>query len=178
MRRASAGRGIKEPLFIQSYSPSPSFLGNPDLKPERSRGFDAGVEQRFARDRAVVEAIYFSNHFDDLISLGSVYYSFIIRNRRNPSNTQSKWEVGWTGIPEFNNPSLSYFRTALATPSAAADPEGLTFFHRTQFKLYRTTNGAASMRKPETPSSSQKPMIFRISSRTAGCATLRSGWCS
>ena len=31
--RASVGRGIKEPLFIQSYSPSPSFLGNPDLKP-------------------------------------------------------------------------------------------------------------------------------------------------
>ena len=30
--RASVGRGIKEPLFIQSYSPSPSFLGNPDLE--------------------------------------------------------------------------------------------------------------------------------------------------
>jgi outer membrane cobalamin receptor len=68
--RASAGRGIKEPLFIQSYSPSPSFLGNPDLKPERSRGFDAGIEQRFAGDRVAVEAIYFANHFDDLISLG------------------------------------------------------------------------------------------------------------
>lgn len=68
--RGSAGRGIKEPLFIQSYSPSPSFLGNPDLKPERSRGFDAGVEQRFARDRVAVDATYFWNHFDDLISLG------------------------------------------------------------------------------------------------------------
>ena len=68
--RASVGRGIKEPLFIQSYSPSPSFLGNPDLKPERSRGFDVGIEQRFAGDRAAVEATYFANHFDDLISLG------------------------------------------------------------------------------------------------------------
>ncbi len=68
--RASVGRGIKEPLFIQSYSPSPSFLGNPNLKPERSRGFDVGVEQRFARDRAAIEATYFANHFDDLISLG------------------------------------------------------------------------------------------------------------
>ncbi|MET0212900.1 MAG: TonB-dependent receptor, partial [Vicinamibacterales bacterium] len=68
--RGSVGRGIKEPLFIQSYSPSPSFLGNPDLKPERSRGFDAGIEQRFARNRVALEAIYFANHFDDLISLG------------------------------------------------------------------------------------------------------------
>jgi len=68
--RGSVGRGIKEPLFIQSYSPSPSFLGNPDLKPERSRGFDLGIEQRFARNRVALEAIYFANHFDDLISLG------------------------------------------------------------------------------------------------------------
>ena len=68
--RGSVGLGIKEPLFIQSYSPSPSFLGNPDLKPERSRGFDVAVEQRFARDRAAIDATYFANHFDDLISLG------------------------------------------------------------------------------------------------------------
>ena len=68
--RGSVGRGIKEPLFIQSYSPSPSFLGNPDLKPERSRGFDVAVDQRFARNRVGIEATYFANHFDDLISLG------------------------------------------------------------------------------------------------------------
>jgi vitamin B12 transporter len=68
--RASVGRGIKEPLFIQSYSPSPSFLGNPNLAPERSRGFDLGFEQRFGHDRAAVELTYFANHFDDLISLG------------------------------------------------------------------------------------------------------------
>ena len=54
--RASVGRGIKEPLFIQSYSPSPSFLGNPNLEPERSRGFDVGIEQRFAGDRVAIEA--------------------------------------------------------------------------------------------------------------------------
>lgn len=81
---------------------------------------------------------------DDLISLGSVYYSFIIRNRRNPPNTQAKWEVGYNGIAEFFNPATSYFYTAIATPSASADPAGMTFFHRTRTKLYRTTNGAAS----------------------------------
>ena len=109
---------------------------------------------------------------DDLVSLGSVYYSFIIRNRRNPSNTQSKWEVGWNGIPEFSNPSLSYFRTALATPTAAADPTGLTFFHRTQFKLYRTTNGAASWQAVfETANPNPPPPA----SQTAGRVLLRAG---
>lgn len=68
--RASAGRGIKEPTFLQSYSPSIYYLGNPDLKPERSRGFDVGISQRLAEDRVNLEATYFANHFDDLISLG------------------------------------------------------------------------------------------------------------
>jgi len=109
---------------------------------------------------------------DDLISLGSVYYSFIVRNRRNPSNTQAKWEVGWIGIDEFGNPATSYFRTALATPAASADPSGLTFFHRTQFKLYRTTNGAASWQKVfETFNPNPPPPA----SQTAGRVLLRAG---
>ena len=37
-------------------------------------------------------------------------------------------------------------------------------------------NGTASIRKPETPSSIQKPMIFRISAWTSGWEVLRSGW--
>jgi vitamin B12 transporter len=68
--RGSAGLGIKEPTFLQSYSPNPGFQGNPNLKPERSRGFDVGLEQRLAHDRVRAEATYFANHFDDLISLG------------------------------------------------------------------------------------------------------------
>src|SRR5262249_4116747 len=42
---ASAGKAIKEPTILQSFSPNPFFLGNPDLLPERTRAFDAGVEQ-------------------------------------------------------------------------------------------------------------------------------------
>ena len=37
-------------------------------------------------------------------------------------------------------------------------------------------NGTASMRKPETPSWIQKPMILRISACTCGFEVLRSGW--
>src|SRR4030095_9573048 len=66
----SAGRGVKETTFLPAYSPSPFSFGNPTLKPERSRGFDIAIEQRLARDRVGLEATYFANHFDDLISLG------------------------------------------------------------------------------------------------------------
>jgi photosystem II stability/assembly factor-like uncharacterized protein len=109
---------------------------------------------------------------DDLVSLGSVYYSFIIRNRRNPSNVSNKWEVGWTGIPELNNPTLSHFRTSLATPTAAADPSGLTFFHRTVHKLYRTTNGAASWQPVLEVFNPNGPPP---ASQTAGRVILRAG---
>ena len=38
------------------------------------------------------------------------------------------------------------------------------------------TNGAASIRNPDTPSCSQNAITLRISSRTAGFDQLRSGW--
>ena len=89
---------------------------------------------------------------DDTVSLGSIYYSFIIRNVRNPPSTQQKWLVGWLGIDEFFDPTLTYFDTAIATPRASADPVGATFFHRTRYRLYRTTDGAASWKcVMETP---------------------------
>jgi outer membrane cobalamin receptor len=67
--RASAGLGIKEPTMLESFSPSPFFRGNPDLKPERSRSAEVGIEQRFASDRAKVELTYFHNQFRDVITL-------------------------------------------------------------------------------------------------------------
>jgi len=80
----------------------------------------------------------------DDVALATVYYSFIVRAKSTPPADQHKWLVGWNGIAEFFNPALTYFNTSLATPRAAADPQGHTFFHRTRYRLYRTTNGAAS----------------------------------
>jgi outer membrane cobalamin receptor len=67
--RASGGLGIKEPTLLQSFSPSPYYHGNPDLQPERSRTFEAGVDQRFVRDRARVDVAWFDNSYRDLIAL-------------------------------------------------------------------------------------------------------------
>ena len=67
--RASAGSGVKEPTLIQSFSVSPFFLGNPDLKPERSRSAEVGVEQRFVADRVKIGLTYFNNRFSDVIQL-------------------------------------------------------------------------------------------------------------
>ncbi|MGH9937082.1 MAG: TonB-dependent receptor domain-containing protein, partial [Blastocatellia bacterium] len=66
--RANYGEGIKAPTMIEAFSPNQFFLGNPALKPERSRNFDIGVEQFFLRDRIRIEGIYFKNRFRDQIA--------------------------------------------------------------------------------------------------------------
>ncbi|WP_414901623.1 TonB-dependent receptor plug domain-containing protein [Sphingomonas flavalba] len=65
---AAAGSGIKAPGFFELFGFSDGrYTGNPALRPERSEGWEAGVEQSFA-DRAVtLGATYFSNRFSDEI---------------------------------------------------------------------------------------------------------------
>jgi len=69
--RFSFGLGIKEPSLLQSFSTNPCFPGNPELRPERSRTFDAGLDQRLASDRVRIAVNFFHNHFRDIISFGS-----------------------------------------------------------------------------------------------------------
>ncbi len=60
--RASAGTGIRPPDVFEI-----AFTDNPNLKPERSRTIDFGVEQQFAGGAYVVSATGFFNHYNDLI---------------------------------------------------------------------------------------------------------------
>lgn len=66
--RISYGEGIIEPQFSQSYGSSPCSPGNPTLKPEESKTWNTGIEQKLANDRVKVSAEYFSNRFYDIIS--------------------------------------------------------------------------------------------------------------
>jgi outer membrane cobalamin receptor len=65
--KASAGTGISEPSFLESYANDPTFVGNRSLKPERSESVEAGIEQHFWHSRIVTDATFFGNRFRDLI---------------------------------------------------------------------------------------------------------------
>ena len=69
--KASFGTGIKEPRLDEAFSPSPFFLGNPRLDPERAISFDAGLTQEFFGRRASVDVTYFDNRFRDQIAFVS-----------------------------------------------------------------------------------------------------------
>ena len=60
----SLGTGFRAPSLYELYNPD---LGNTDLKPEESRGWDFGVEQPLWDSRAVIDLTYFHNTTKNLI---------------------------------------------------------------------------------------------------------------
>ena len=66
--RAFYGQGIKEPRFDQTFGTDPCVPGNPNLKPEASKGWTTGFDQKLASDRWKLSADYFYSRFYDIIS--------------------------------------------------------------------------------------------------------------
>ena len=61
--RGTVGNGFKAPSLFQLFS---SF-GDPDLQPEESLGWDAGVDQGFLNGTFTASVTYFKNNFTNLI---------------------------------------------------------------------------------------------------------------
>lgn len=66
--RASYGTAFRSPSFLDLYGQSAFYAGNPDLRPERARGWDAGVDYEVARERVTLSATWFETDFKDLIA--------------------------------------------------------------------------------------------------------------
>ncbi len=100
--KASFGTGIKEPTLVESFSNSPYFRGNPDLKPEKSVSFDAGVEQRFGSGGGAIELTYFDNRFRNQIGFVTTDYTTfegtyfnIGKTRARGFETAFRQNLGW-----------------------------------------------------------------------------------
>jgi len=61
--KATIGTGFKAPSLYYLFDPS---YGNPDLNPEKSIGWDAGIEQYLWDSKLIIGATYFENYFKDL----------------------------------------------------------------------------------------------------------------
>ncbi len=71
--RGSVGTGFKAPSLYQLFSE----YGNVDLQPEKSLGWDVGLEQMFAGGRGSAGAAWFANSFDDLLDFDPVNYVYL-----------------------------------------------------------------------------------------------------
>lgn len=68
---ASYGTGVTNPTFVEQFGFVPgTFVGNPNLRPEKAKGFDVGIEQRLLDDRLVLDVTCFNSTLEDeIISL-------------------------------------------------------------------------------------------------------------
>ncbi len=62
--RSSYATGFRAPNINELFFPD---FGNPDLRPEKSRSFDVGVDQSFFDERVTIGAGYFWNRYRQLI---------------------------------------------------------------------------------------------------------------
>jgi outer membrane cobalamin receptor len=74
--KTSFGEGFKLPSFFSLAEPN---VGNPDLRPEKSRGFEVGLE--LDRKRVTGSVMFFHNQFQDLIDFSPTDFRLINRNK-------------------------------------------------------------------------------------------------
>jgi len=104
--KATYGTAFKAPSLYQLYAPGTLWgpIGNDNLKPEKSTGWDIGVEQNFFGSKMLLGFTYFSNTFKDLIQ----YYS--AQGYINLAKAQSKGKELFmrVGILEGMNLNTSF----------------------------------------------------------------------
>ena len=82
----SFGTGIRAPNGFDL-----AFTNNPNLKPEKNTSVDAGIEQRFLSDRAVLDVSYFYNRFkDQIVVLGGNLQNLSTFTSDNLANSRAQ----------------------------------------------------------------------------------------
>ena len=69
--KGSYGTGFRSPNFNELFWPAdPKWGGggNPNLKPEKTNSWEAGIEKDFLNEKVMLSATYFDQKYDDLIS--------------------------------------------------------------------------------------------------------------
>ncbi|MBC8200097.1 MAG: TonB-dependent receptor [Desulfobacterales bacterium] len=89
--RGSYGTGFRAPSLYQLYS----SYGDPNLKPEESKGYDAGIDQELFDKKVLLSATYFHTKIDDLIDYNSSTSKYY-----NVGKVKTEgWETGFSVKP-------------------------------------------------------------------------------
>ena len=119
---ASYGEGIAQPSFVDlfGFGPGSGFVGNPDLRPERSKGFEGGL--RYAARRVALDAVAFSNDLrDEIVEDFSPFPNYTVVNAPRQSRRRGVELSGeWRPTPHLR---VGGNYTYLDTREPAADAQ-------------------------------------------------------
>jgi len=125
--RASYGTGQKSPTFIERFGFFPnSFLGNPDLRPEQSDGWEIGVDRGILDDRASISATYFNEELTDEINgfaFDAQTFQFTAVNESGPSRRRGIELAGSAQLSESIRLAASYTHLDSTQPDALGQQE-------------------------------------------------------
>jgi vitamin B12 transporter len=78
--RASYGTGFRAPSFLDLYGQNAYYVGNPNLKAETARGWDAGVDYYFAKNIGTLSATWFQTNLTNLITFDFNAFPSTVQN--------------------------------------------------------------------------------------------------
>jgi len=149
--RGAYGTGVKNPGYFELYGYSDGrYIGNPNLRPEKSEGWEAGVDQDFAGGKATIGATYFDSQLEDEIYTAYPAPSFIA----TPSNRTTK----------SRQHGVEAFVSARPIPQIKFDL-AYTYLHARE-------NGLEEVRRPKHVAS-LNTTVFSTDQRFSGTLTVR-----
>ncbi|MFZ3342632.1 MAG: TonB-dependent receptor [Terriglobales bacterium] len=127
--RFSYATGFMEPALYQIADGPPYYVPNPGLLPERTRAFEAGIQQNLLAGRWVFNATYFNNLFHDQIEFadneeGLGQFFNVQQSLAHGAELQLQGKVGRRILLNASYTSLStqYLEAPLCTPANFCDP--------------------------------------------------------
>ena len=134
--RSSYGTAFKAPSLQRLYSPDPYSLGNSDLKPETSQGWDVGFDQYLLSRKMVFSGTYFQNDITNLIDFKSTdpingYGTFV--NRQKAKNNGVELELKATLMEDWITRLAYTYTESTSTTESGSQRRGLV--PRQQFGL-------------------------------------------
>lgn len=99
--RGAYGTGVKNPGYFELYGYSDGrYIGNPNLRPEKSDGWEAAIEQSFAEGKATIGVTYFDSRLKDEIYTTYPAPTFIATpSNRTTLSKQHGIEVAFAARP-------------------------------------------------------------------------------
>jgi vitamin B12 transporter len=98
--RASYGTGFNSPSFLDQYAVNPYFVGNPRVRPEHSRGWDAGCDAYWGKDaNQTLSLTWFRTDYRDLIADDFTVFpaTTLNLNRAATQGVEAAWKYQVSG---------------------------------------------------------------------------------